>query len=477
VNEEDLEFCKECGMEFPDGVEAECPLCGNELELEESDKPDDVVLASLDSSEKCAECGQWYDESDEWFWDYWTEFDGPDWLSPDDVWCTKCILKRFEQDNPDFKETGLEPDTFLIWQAAFDMGIDLTPKLFAIEMSNSIRRLQYCDREKIVAWLDSDCPIEDAEKWTMLFDEVEVALAWRDSGFSPEQAEDWMDWECTPEEAAEARDSGDGYSPHPDFKKHGFGFKDASFLNNRDFLPYEDEGSEYFIGTWVPSGLSLHDIVKLRTQLNERHEVFQALHKQNQPRLKYEEQTYDFWEALPAQFKELKATGLPIDITNLEKFWGLKSKEILKVIDAGGAPGIAASVIRQGGSVSKLGMIERLIELGIDQAAATLLAQRGMLVKHIKQIEKNRNAFASFRWLTQVLESDLGLKVDEAMGWLEAESTVSQVRVWRMHGFSPQDAATWSNEGFQPDMARRWRDSGVSSPTVAKRRRDAGLTP
>jgi hypothetical protein len=26
-------------------------------------------------------------------------------------------------------------------------------------------------------------------------------------------------------------------------------------------------------------------------------------------------------------------------------------------------------------------------------------------------------------------------------------------------------------------MARRWRDSGVSSPAVAKRRRDAGLNP
>mgnify|MGYP000258151529 CR=1 FL=1 len=76
----------------------------------------------------------------------------------------------------------------MIWKEALDVGIDLGPKLFDIEMSNAIRRLRYSDRGKIIDWLNSDCSIDDAEKWTMLFDEVEEALAWRDAGFSPEEA-------------------------------------------------------------------------------------------------------------------------------------------------------------------------------------------------------------------------------------------------------------------------------------------------
>jgi hypothetical protein len=478
MSELDIEFCKECGMEFADEIEDPCPLCGNELGLEEDDDADVFVVGQkLDDSEKCAECGKWYDDEDEWFWDYWTDFDGPDWLSIDDVWCFDCILKRFKKDNPDFEESGLEPDTYLIWKEALDAGVDLGPKLFDIELSNSIRRLRYLDREKIIDWLSSDCSIDDAEEWTMLFDEVEEALAWRDAGFSPDEVKDWTAWECTPADAAEARDAGDGYSPHLDFKKFGLGFKDAAFLNRHDFEPYEDEGSDCFIGTWLPSGLSLPDIVKLRAELNEKQEVFDNLHRQSQPRLKYEERTYDFWEALPVQFEELKTTGLTITAVNLEKYWGLKSKEILRVIDAGGAPGVAASVIRQGGSVSKIGMIERLLELGLAQPTATLIAQRGLLVKHLKQIEKKGNTHSSLHWLAQALEADSSLRVDEAMDWLDAESTVSQVKAWRTHGFSADDAAKWSNEGFQPDMARRWRDSGVSSPAVAKRRRDAGLNP
>jgi hypothetical protein len=477
--DEEIEFCKECGMEFPDGLEDTCPLCGNELGLDDDEEDDDVFVVGkqLDDSERCAECGEWYDDEDEWFWDYWTDFDGPDWLSIDDVWCFDCILKRFKKDNPDFEASGLEPDTYLIWKEALGMGIDLGPNLFDIEMSNAIRRLRNSDREKIIGWLNSDCSIDDAEEWTMLFDEVEEALAWRDAGFSPDESRDWADWECTAAEAAAARDAGDGFCPDLDFKKFGFGFKDAAFLNNQDFEPYEDEGPECYIGTWLPSGLTLPEIVRLRTELTNRRDVFDNLHRQSQTRLKYEERTDDIWEALPVQFEELKATGLAVNTANLEKYWGLKSKEILKAIDAGGALGVAASVIRQGGSVSKLGMIERLLDLGLGQPSATLIAQRGLLVKHLKQIEKNGNTHASLRWLAQALETDSSLRVEEAMVWLEAESTVSQVKAWRAHGFSAQDAAKWSNEGFQPDLASRWRDSGVSSPTVAKRRRDAGLYP
>lgn len=476
-----LEFCKECGMEFPFGFEEICSLCGNEVELEKDENPIDVVGQELDESERCAVCKQWYEESDEWFWDYWHDFDSPAWLSIDDVWCTECILKRFKKDHPDFSKTGLEPDTYLVWKDALDSGVDLGPKLFDIEMSNAIRRLVGCavNSEDIIRWLDSDCPIDEAEEWTRFFDDFYDAMAWRDAGFKTgeDDIEGWLGWGCTADEAADAKKNGTGYAPHPDFKKFGVTFSEAVFLDRNEFEPHEDEGSEYFIGTWLPSGLSWVEIVKLRDGIKSMESEFAAIHSSNQSRLKYEEWTYDFWEALPRQFEHLKLVGLPVTALNLKKYWGLTNKEILKVIDAGGAPGVAADAIRQGASVGKLGIIERLIEMGVASSTATLLAKRGFLIKHLKQIEKKKDLSSTFEWIAAVLASDGGIKVDEALVWLEAEARVSEVKMWRHHGFSAQEAAQWSNEGFNAETAKRWRDSGASSAAVAKRRRDAGLNP
>ena len=130
MDDTELEFCKECGMEFPNGGAETCPLCGNEVEIE-IDPVDElplVVGTEIDDSERCAVCKKWYDAEDEWFWNYWTDFDGPEWLSIDYVWCFDCILKRFKKDNPDFEACGLEPDSYLIWKEALDVGIDLGPK-------------------------------------------------------------------------------------------------------------------------------------------------------------------------------------------------------------------------------------------------------------------------------------------------------------------------------------------------------------
>ena len=76
----ELEFCKECGMEFPHGIEETCPLCGNEveMEIEPVDELPPVVGSEINDSERCAVCKKWYDNSDWWFWDYWTQFDYPE---------------------------------------------------------------------------------------------------------------------------------------------------------------------------------------------------------------------------------------------------------------------------------------------------------------------------------------------------------------------------------------------------------------
>jgi hypothetical protein len=346
-----------------------------------------------------------------------------------------------------------------------------------IGLSQAIRRLRNIPREQIIYWLSSDWPIVEIDKWTSLFDEFDQAMAWRDVGFGPDEASDWSVWECSPEDAAREKEAGDGYPPHPDFKKFGYGFADAAFLNRHGFEPYEDEGSEYFIGTWLPSGLSLTEIVKLRDGMKSMESEFAAIHSSNQSRLKFEEWTYDFWEALPRQFEHLKAVGLSITALNLEKYWGLSSKEILKVIDVGGTPGVAADVIRGGGSVSKLPIIERLLELGIAQPWANTLSRRGLLVKHLKKLEQSRSVQDALHSLAQSLEANVDMKIDEAVGWLEVEAMPNEIKLWRQFGFTPQDAAQWANEGFNPESAGRWRAAGADSPVIAKRRRDAGLNP
>ena len=479
MSEQELEFCRECGMEFADEVEDPCPLCGNELGLEvDEDAEVFVVGQQLDDVEKCAECGKWYDDEDEWFWDYWHDFDGPEWLSIDYVWCFDCILKRFKKDNSDFEESGLEPDSYLIWKEALDVGIDLGPKLFDIEMSNVIRRLRFVDRDQMIRWLDSDCPIDEVDKWTNLFDEFDEAMAWRDAGFSPdlETVGNWLKWECSPEVAANYIHMGLEYVPGERYKELGVGLDDAVFFEMNGMSDHPDNSGQYNVAPWLSSGLNPAQIVALRDQIVDYEYEIEEVFRASEARLKYEDTSVNLWRALPNQFKELQAVGLSITVENLLTYWGLTSKEILKVIDSGGDAELGAQVLRQGGSLSKLGVVKRLIELGTSSATASLLSKRGFLVKHLKEIENGGYLVTPTR-ISMILESDADMKVDEALSWLKIDAKIEDVKRWRGKGFSAQEASKWIDEGFSAEMASRWRDSGVKSPSIAKRRQDAGLNP
>jgi hypothetical protein len=468
-------------MEFPHGLEDVCHACGNELKTESNEVFPEAVLDQIAESGRCVVCLEPIDNSDEWFWDYWGDFDYPEWLSIDYVWCTECIIKRFKKDHPDFEDSGLEPDTYLIWKEALESGIDLGAKLFDIEMSNAIRRLQFSDREKIIQWLGSDCPIEDAEKWAIMFDEFEDAIAWRDAGFDPddETTGNWLKWNCAPHIAAKFVQQGINEVPGIHYQELGVNLEDAVFYETHEFSDYEDDSEQFYIAAWLPSGLSPTQIVSLRDHLVANVEVFQALHDNSQLRLKYENRTDDFWEALPKNFESLKEVGLPISETNLEKYWGLSRKEILKVIDAGGKPGVVADVIRRGGSVSKLGLIEKLLSLGLLESSAVLLSKRGFLLKHLKQIDESKSVGSTLYRLSEFLEEDAGMKIEDAFAWLDVPyATPKQAKLWRLHGFSGDEAGKWLKEGFNvAEAAKRWRDSGVNSPVTAKRRLDAGLHP
>jgi hypothetical protein len=176
-------------------------------------------------------------------------------------------------------------------------------------------------------------------------------------------------------------------------------------------------------------------------------------------------------------FAPLKEVGLSITVENWRKFWGLSASEILGIIDSGGDIENLSRMVRQGVALEKIKLVERVMNMGISVVDASLMTQRGLLLKHVKQIEKSSDVYSMVNRLFRFLDLDSVMKVDEAFLWLEIDLEPSEVNLWRVQGFLPKDAAEWSNEGFSSDIATRWRAIGVNSLSVAKRRRDAGLNP
>jgi hypothetical protein len=479
--DEEIEFCRECGMEFADGVEDACPLCGNELGLDDDNEDDDVFVVGrqLDDSERCAECGEWYDNADEWFWSYWKDFDSPKWLKTGDVWCTECILARISKDHPEFSDSGLEPDTFLIWKDALKIGIDLSQKIIDIDDSNSVSRLHECllSREDIIKWLNSDCPIDEAEMWCEIVDEFEKAMSWRVAGAKPDEVENWLKWDCAPELAGKYLGMGLESAPSDEYKELGISLEDAVLYEINGFSTYAGDPTEYYIGDWLPSGLPAQELVRLRKYVIEHDSEFQDVHEKSQTGLKPFERTSKFWGVLSEQLEQLSVVGLPVTSDNLKKFWGLSSKEILKVIDVGGDVKVAIDVIRNGGTIGNLGIIEKLIDKGVSQSSATLLAKRGFLVKHLKRLEQSNEARFAAEGLIALLNVDSEMRIEEAFEWVDVQIRSDIARLWKQKNFSAQEASKWMKEGFSADRASRWRDTGVKSPSIAKRRQDAGLNP
>jgi hypothetical protein len=486
-------------MEFPNGPEQICPLCGN------GDDNDNDSDEDLGPTFVCQICRTRCTLSDEHFLKYWTKFENPKWSTSNYPSCSNCFRSSFGKSNPDFEASGLAPDTYVVWKDALHFGVDLGPRLSDIEMSNGIRRLNSCSlsRGEMIRWLNSDCHIDEAEQWSSFFSNFDLAMAWRNAGFSPSEARwwssffgdfdlamawhdagfgpdeettrQWIKWGCTPKKAAKFVQQGIDYAPSIVFKELGVNLIDAVFYEAHEMSA--DQFDELFIGPWLSSGLSAAEIVSLRDQLVAQEEVFMELNDTNLARFDSADQEYFHWDALPNNFKNLKEIGLPISAANLEKYWGLSSNEILEVIDAGGRPGVAAELIRHGISVSKLGIVERLLDADMDASSAILLSQRGFLMKHFKDIEKKGDVFTTLSGLANLLANDSEMKIDEALSWREIGASLSQVKLWKLHGFTPHEAVKWSNEGFQPKTASGWRDAGVDSPVTARRRHDAGLQP
>jgi hypothetical protein len=476
-----IDFCRECGMEFPDGPEEVCSICGNEIEIEDPADIPKVVGAEIDDDERCAVCKKWYEPSDERFWNYWLDLHTPAWLSVDHVWCTDCILDRLKKEHPDFESSGLEPDTFIIWKESLAMGVDLGPKLFEIEVTNAVYRLTSCavSPEEIVRWLASDCPIDEAEKWPNFFDEFDQAMEWRNAGFGPDddQIGEWLNWGCSPAVAAEYVNQGLEEAPGAHYRELGINLADAVYYESGGFGDYSASFCSRFLEACLHAELHRSQTVALLKDVMEIEFEIEEVHRRSQSREKIEERTYEYWDYLPRQVQQMKGAGLGITAENLLRFWGLSGREILKTIDAGGNLDVVAEVVRGGGAPGKASLIERLVETGLSASAVTTLVKRGFLLKHLRALEKTEGCFSTILSLVSLLEDDTQINVDEGLEWIAAGISSSHFTAWRRCGLTAHEAAKWIREGFHPDSARRWLESGIKSPTVAKRRHDAGIVP
>jgi len=504
VDEEMLEFCRECGMEFLDGFETECPLCGAEQEDLEGETPR-VLGQPLDDDEKCAVCKQWYTLEDEAFWEYWEEFDSPDWLSIDDVWCRTCIIKRLNTEYPELHASGLEPGTYLVWRDALSMGIDLGPRLTEIEMNQSVWRLVNCavSREDIIQVLSSDCPIDEAVEWLNIFDDFETAATWRKAGFHLDEVDMWLrvsesvetcirwreagfsldddpdDWargECSPVEALSLRAQGHECPPPIEFKTFGVSIFEALHLDAAGLEP-DNFGHFDSLGGWLSSGLKPPEIVTLRTEIAERILELERIHREialsESERAKYP----TFRHFLPVMIRRLSSVGLPVTAENLLKYWGLQDRTIIASIDKGLDNSRQNQWLQRGVSPSKVALVERLLRLGVSEETSLGLVRRDLRQRHLKSFADEVLSPGHLNYLYAILVTDNHMTVDEAQSWMNFGFSPRDFLIWRKCGFRPDEACEWRRAGFDAEESRQWRSSGAKSPAIAGRRREAGIKP
>jgi hypothetical protein len=434
-------------------------------------------LGNLESeAERCAVCGARFGYFDDFYFEFFQEFAKPRWLDSDVQWCAECVCKRFEEDHPDFESTGLWPDTYLIWKEAADLGFDIEAQLAEIEESAVIRRLfELVGRDGIHKWIISDIPSDDLEYWADVFDDVEDALEWHRAGFNPilDEVGIWVDWGCSPEAAKGYQAQGLSEPPGAHYRELKLDFPEAVLFALNGFS--DDIDSDDYIGLWLLSQLESEEIVKLRDELARDETYFQELHEASATRPWAHRDTPTFWAALPSMFAALQQARLRVTPVNLRRFWGLDSSEILDLIDSGVSVQTGVNALRQGIDASQVPLLSRLSELGICELDASVLVKQGLTMKDVKQLQKNGQAATSLKSLVEILSAVSQMSAGEGLQWIDAGVTGWDVRPWVNSGFDAATTKEWLQEGFSPFEAKRWIEVGASSPTVAKRRRDAGI--
>ena len=383
-----------------------------------------------------------------------------------------------------------------------DFWVNFSSELHEVCMKCSLKFLkktQNLNKAELLKWLYSDCDPSELREWINTFGNFESAMSWRADGFSPSQAETWFEiteesatarhwdslgftpeiahewiaWECSPQLADELISSNEDLedeAPPIEFKNFGFSIQEAFLLQAEGISLEEEVGPENCLQTWIPSGLAAKKIIALRGEILQQLESLEEKWQKNW--IKKPTDAFGFWPSIPQTFKALDSLGLTINAENIMKFWGLQKNQILKIIDLGVANELAAMAIRCGVSTSKLNYVEKFVEDGFTHEFAIKSVSSGLLPKHRVVIEQ---LGWNFKDVYRMLQAEPEMHIDEALNWLDLGTAAAQS--WIRHGFTPEAARKWQIENFTPAQARAWELSGVKSPSVAKRRKAAGISP
>lgn len=425
----------------------------------------------------CSGCGEeWTDEGSEAF-DFWSDFWGPVWIDLREYWCESCILERFRSEFPEYAESRLSPEVFLVWKMGLDEGIDLTPKLDLISTTNVLRQLSMYSYEA-ATWLNLQMPLEEIVLWPWHIDEPEVAAEWHDLGFRPDEEEIGI-WITRYKGSARTAAEELGRALDVRWGKLGLTVEEGQFFESHGMTDDETRGGD-FVGTWLGLGLSNDDIVKLVKLLMGQHwyslvEIHEdSVLSEDRGERGLEE---DLWAKVPRVIAALRGAGLRISFENLRIFWGVDSEKILAVIDTGCDPELGAYMVRLGATLRSVGTATRLTERGLSSRQAALLIKRGMTKRLLDEIERSDTPDWVLKNVLNHLEESREVDAQEALTWVNRGVSAFGAFAWRQLGVDAERAAEWAQAGWSANDAKKWLAAGVKSPVVAARRRDAGIEP
>ena len=358
------------------------------------------------------------------------------------------------------------------------------------------------DGEEAVKWISAGVSPQNAVYWKDVLLEVdgfvdyEVVKRCVEISVDVGAYEEWKLWGDVFEKDAfkklkghfvsEETNATDVRAPETGFKKFGFSLIEAICLEEADFSGDDGDGgpSENYVGHWMSAGLSVNDLITLKIELDERFDEFEKKHESCREHLK--NWNYELGPVISKGFDTLKSLGIPLNIENLLKYWGLSKSQILKAVDMGADIdfardiNFATNLVRNGIAPTKVKVVEYLISNGVEEETAIELTKRGFSIGAIEKIEKNGYFLTALIDAAQKLKP---LKVDAVVNWLLVDigsskyAWLNRISEWHKFGFTPENAAEWYREEFSARDAKAWVESGAKTPAIAKRRKAAGISP
>ena len=174
--------------------------------------------------------------------------------------------------------------------------------------------------------------------------------------------------------------------------------------------------------------------------------------------------------------KVLEEIKLPVNLVNLRRYCNLSAEQVLNLIDSGIDVDKAAPLMRQGISVDDLPLGLQISAFGLDSSTCQLLITNGIETRHLTIFKERPKLLKNAVGILKV-----GVKIsgaDKLLEWAEIDLDPRDISKWIRSGCNAQVTQSWMSNGFDWREAKAWiKSAGVKDPTIAARRRSAGISP